>query len=113
MEEYERMNDINVHDGRGRLDMCARGGGVRNSGGNLFTIFHVGVNRIHMFILPFNIEATDYVEVKGLQDCLTRTDQLSNRIVVDLIIAMIDYIYFKNASLSYHVSALEVKRPSI
>jgi hypothetical protein len=23
MEEYERMNDINVHDGRGRLDMCA------------------------------------------------------------------------------------------
>ena len=30
MEEYERMNDINVHDGPGRLDMCAWGGGVRN-----------------------------------------------------------------------------------
>jgi hypothetical protein len=86
---------------------------VRNSGGNLFTIFPVGVNRIHTFILPFNFKATDYVEVKGLQDCLTPTDQLSDRIVVDLIIAMIKYIYSKNSSLSYRVSALEVKRPSI
>ena len=30
MEEYEHLNDINVHDGPGRLDMCAWGGGVRN-----------------------------------------------------------------------------------
>lgn len=61
--------------------------------GDLFTIFHVGVNRIHMFILPFNSKATDYVEVKGLQDCLTPTDQFSYRVVVDLIIFMIKYIY--------------------
>lgn len=30
MEEREHMNDINVHDGLGRLDMCPRGGGMRN-----------------------------------------------------------------------------------